>query len=608
MRWVLRIGGGAILVVLAALIGAAFWFWFTPVGLTNYINKAVVRYALTSPQDATAIGLVDGTPLDFHSGRLNRYTREAEQDRVAVLEELERGLARYGPEGLDPDDRLSWDLAAYVFADYRRAFETGGYGYWVDHFNSPPVALPRFLTDTHTIRNEKTAITYLARLGEVDRVLAEVSDRFREDAAEGRIPPRFVFDRTMSVIRNFIEGGADANVLVTTLPERLDAAGIRGERAEEITREARRVVADEVIPAYEGLIALLEEYRPEASPAAGIWDVPGGERIYAAALKSSTTTDLSADAIHDIGLREVARIEGALDPLLAGEGLIEGTVGERIRQLANDPANQFVDSAAGRAAFLRQLQDMNDALIAEAPQFFAFIPPQPVIVTAVPSYEQDTKPLAFYLSPALDGSRPGRAYFNLRDPSEAPVFAMKTVLYHEASPGHHFQIAYAQKLEDVPILRRVWNTAAYAEGWALYAEWIAKNDFDVYQDDPLGEIGQLRAEMWRAVRLVVDTGIHHKRWTREQAIAYMQNKVGMTRDAARTEVDRYVVSPGQATAYKIGELTIRRLRSRAEAELGPNFDIAGFHSAILGHGALPLELVERQVETWIKTEKRESPA
>ena len=587
-------------VVVALLGGASMWFWFTPVGLNNYVNKITIELALASPQALTQIGLIDDTLLDFHSGKLDDQTAAFERRTLERLRKARAGLDRYGPEGLEGQELLTWKITAWFLDDLIRQ---GGFehsGYRVNQISGVTVDVPQFLTDGHVIKSERSAKRYLSRLNEFGRVLREVRARVEDDRAHGVAPPDFVIDQALLGMRAFIAGGAAKNALVTTLPaklakiEGLDAAG-----QARMVVEATEIVRREVIPGYQAMIALFEDLRKTASHDAGIWRVPQGEAIYGAALQSNTTTSLTAQEIHDLGLAEVGRIAVEMTAILDAEGIPGDTLAKRI-QLLNTRADQvFANDDAGRAAMLGYLKQIDARVMAAAPRFFNTIPPQPLEIVRVPVYSQDSAPGGYYNPPALDGSRPGRFYINQKNTADNPKFTLPTLMVHEGSPGHHFQLSAAQLIEGVPLLRKVLPFNAYAEGWALYAERLARTDMGIYDNDPLGDLGRLQAEMFRAVRLVVDTGMHAKRWPREQAIAYMIDNTGMTEAEVTREIERYAVWPGQATGYKVGQLAILRMRERAERELGPRFDIKGFHDVLLMNGGMPLEILKGVVDQWV---------
>ncbi len=599
MKWLKRVVMGLVATLIVASAGASMWFWFTPVGVNNYINKVTFQLAIDSPELLTYLGAIDNTPLDFHSGKLADYTREEEERSIAKLRDARAGLNAYGPEGLAGQELLTWKIAAWFFDDLLRQAELRYSGYRVNQISGVTVNMPQFLTDTHVIKNEKSVRRYLSRLREFGRVLRETHARVIDDRANGVIPPDFVIEKALVGMNKFIEGGADNSPLVTTLGPKLDELqDVDENAAAAFINEATQLVSSEVIPGYEAIIGLFESMLPEATHDAGIWRLPNGEAIYAANLRSNTTTQYSPEEIHATGLAEVDRIEGEMLDILDSQGVMGDSFAERIRVLMDDPAHQFPNTDEGRAEMIAYLEAFDQKVMAIAADYFVTIPPQPLEIVRVPEYSQDSSPGGYYNGPALDGSRPGRFYINQKDTADNPRWTLPTLMIHEGSPGHHFQISTSQLIEGVPLLRRLSPFNAFSEGWALYSERIAKTDMGLYDDDPLGDLGRLQAEMFRAVRLVVDTGMHAKRWSREQAIEYMTAKTGMTNEEVTREIERYVVWPGQATAYKTGQLALLEMREDTEDALGERFSLRDFHEAVLMNGAMPLDILKETMADW----------
>ena len=604
MGWIKKTALGSLGLIGLGALGGYIWFWGAPVGVNNYINKASLQMASDSPELLSQIGMIDNTPLDFHSNKLGSYTKEQEELSLKKLRDARAGMDKYGPDGLEGQELLSWKITAWFFDDIieNDAFDYGGYP--MSQLSGPMVNMPQFLTDTHVIKNKKSAQRYVARVKEFDRVIREMEFRVQDYADNGVIAPDFVLEKSITGMRSFIESGASENPLVTTLPGRLDKVeGLSDEFKSEIIAETQALVESSIIPGYERMIALHKELLKSATHDAGIWRIPNGEKIYQAALRSNTTTNMTADEIHNIGLEEVARIETEMDAILQGEGLTEGPLSERVAAMMTRADQIYEDSDTGRAAMISYLERLNEDIMAKAGDYFVTLPPQPLEIKRIPEFTQDGAPGGYYNGPALDGSRPGQFYINLKDPVDNPKWTLPTLLYHEAAPGHHFQISRAQLIEDVPILRKMSPFTAYTEGWALYAEYLAANDMGMYDDNPLGDLGRLQAEMFRAVRLVVDTGIHHKRWSREQAIEYMAEKTGNSAGDVEREIERYAVWPGQATAYKTGQLAILRLRKHAEDELGEKFVLRDFNEAVLANGAMPLGILDEYIKAWVAEQK-----
>jgi len=599
MKWLKRVVIGLVATLIVASAGASMWFWFTPVGVNNYINKVTFQLAIDSPELLTYLGAIDNTPLDFHSGKLADYTREEEERSIAKLRDARAGLDAYGPEGLTGQELLTWKIAAWFFDDLLRQAELRYSGYRVNQISGVTVNMPQFLTDTHVIKNEKSVRRYLSRLREFGRVLRETHARVIDDRANGVIPPDFVIEKALVGMNKFIAGGADNSPLVTTLGPKLDELeDVDEAAAAAFINDATQLVSSEVIPGYKAIIILFESMLPEATHDAGIWRLPNGEAIYAANLRSNTTTQYSPEEIHATGLAEVDRIEGEMLDILDSQGVMGDSFAQRIRVLMDDPAHQFPNTDEGRAEMIAYLEAFDQKVMAIAADYFVTIPPQPLEIVRVPEYSQDSSPGGYYSGPALDGSRPGRFYINQKDTADNPRWTLPTLMIHEGSPGHHFQISTSQLIEGVPLLRRLSPFNAFSEGWALYSERIAKTDMGLYEDDPLGDLGRLQAEMFRAVRLVVDTGMHAKRWSREQAIEYMTAKTGMTNEEVTREIERYVVWPGQATAYKTGQLALLEMRKDTEDALGERFSLKDFHEAVLMNGAMPLDILKETMADW----------
>ena len=591
-----------ILLVITVGIGGYFWFWATPVGVNNYVNKVSLQLLLRSPELLTSLGVIDNTPLDFHSGKLGRYDKRSELEELEFLRKSRRGLDDYGPEGLEGQELLSWKIVAWFFDDIIRQSEVEYSGYRVNQISGVMVNTPQFLTDSHVIQDEKSFRRYLERLNEFSRVIGETKARVLDDRDNGVVPPDFIIEKALTGMHAFISEGAEANPLVTTLPEKIEKIDtISDEMRTDLYRQVTVAVETKIIPMYEDMISIFESLLDDTNNDAGIWRLPEGDQIYRNALQSNNSTTLSADEIHNIGLSEVDRIEIEMQKILESEGYTEGSLVSRIRQLMELPEHNFPNTDEGRLEQIDYLHQVNDQIMENISDFFITIPPQPLEILRVPTYAENSAPGGYYRPPALDGSAPGRFYINQKDTRDNPRWTLPTLMYHEGSPGHHFQLSAAQLVENVPFLRKVSPFSSYAEGWALYSERIAAEDMGMYEDYPLGNLGRLQAEMFRAVRLVVDTGMHSKRWSRERAIDYMLNKTGMTEAEVTREIERYVVWPGQATAYKVGQIYMLRLRAMAEEELGDQFDIREFHEMILMNGAMPLEILEESVTSWISS-------
>jgi len=574
-----------------------------PGSVNNYINKKSLSLVTQSPEALTFAGL-DGTPFDKHSHKLGDYTGATEDELKEKIVEAQEELGTFNYDKLGRQDQISLDITTWLIDVYLAGEKYKYSGYPISQLSGPHVNLPSFLTDMHKIGSQKSVDNYLARLVDFGRVLDETHDVVKEYADNKVIAPDFIINKTVEVLETFIKEGAAENPLVTTLSERLEEVdGMSDDAKKEALANAEIIVRDTVIPGYEKLIAQQKALLPLTNSDAGIWRIPDGDVIYALALRNNTTTDQTADEVHNIGLSEVARIETAMDVILKSQGYEDGSVSERVQILMTAPEQLFPNTDQGREDMIAYLVELNDNIMSKAGDLFVTLPTQKLEIKRVPEFSEGSAPGGYYQPPTpsipfVEG-RPGRFYINQKDTADNPKWTLPTLLYHEAAPGHHFQISRAMLIEGVPFLRKMSPFTAYTEGWALYAERIAAEDFGLYADNPLGDLGRLQAEQFRAVRLVVDTGIHHKRWTRERAIEYMVSKTGMTEAEVTREIERYIVWPGQATAYKTGQLAIIRMRSKAEAALGEAFNLREFNEMILEDGAMPLGILDEKVERWI---------
>ncbi len=595
----------------AGIVGVAAvavgWGLWGPLPIHPTIERQTISQILKSPETLTQLGFIDGTIFDFHSGKLDEIRpedlAEGKEFLTKAVAEIEGYKGLTGQQALSQQVMLEFYKAQLGMMDFPWVTAAGNL-YPIDQIFSDPVRFPQFMTDAHAVKDRKSAERYVSRLHELRRKYKELAQAVRDQAKAGVVPPDFVIDKSLVVLDNFTSTSVADNPLVSTFKTRLDKAeGLSADDKAKLLAAATEAVEKDVYPAYQDLAKLLrEEIRPKATADAGVWRLPDGARYYKAALRANTSVDMDPETIHEIGLSEVARITAEMDTLLKSLGKTDGTVGERVAALGQDPAQKYAPGKESYAEELADLKKMTDTVMQKAPQWFNKLPKQPLDIQAVPDYAEATSPGGYYTPPSLDGSRPGIFYINLGEKSRSPKFSLPTLVYHEAVPGHHFQLALAQTIEDVPTFRKVFPFTSYAEGWALYAERLAV-EMGMYENDPYGNVGRLRDELFRAVRLVVDTGIHAKRWTRDQAITYMRDVTGMSEGGVTIEIDRYIVTPGQACAYKLGQLKILDLRDKAKVALGDKFDIKAFHDVILGSGGLPLTVLESQVDGWIKSVK-----
>ena len=490
-------------------------------------------------------------------------------------------------------------LAPAAVVDYGTTVDGFGFyflPYTINQNSGPTVDIPNFLTSKQPVNNGEEAEAYLVRLGAVEEALDGALESTRIAVSTGAIPPDFVVDKALAVVESFVAAPPQENALYTSFLERLDSADI--EDAGIYAERALDIVSSEVIPAYERIGDYLAEIRPSAPHDAGIWRLPRGEELYAAMVRHMTDTKRSPEEVHQIGLDEVERITSEMDAILSGEGYTEGSVGERMQRLNVEERFVYPNTAEGRAALIDDARTQIEGISEVLPQWFATPVNYPVEVRAVPEYSQDSAPTGYYNPPAKDGSRPGVYWLNLRDTAVHPRFALLTLTYHESIPGHHLHFATAIDQDVPPLVTAIWSNAA-GEGWALYSEQLAY-EMGMYDDDPYGNLGRLQAELHRAVRLVVDTGMHARKWSREQAIEYMIEAEGVEEGTAISEVERYAVWPGQALGYKLGMLKILELREEARQALGDDFDIRAFNDTVLHVASAPLPYIEATVRDWIR--------
>lgn len=544
-----------------------------------------------NPERATSLGLDRGARAGLSSRLGEAGPAAIRKDRRKATDRWSQ-LQGFDQASLSAEGRLNYAIAAFgaETAAQTARFDYGaGPGrpspYVVTQLSGAYFSVPDFLDNQHRIEDAAGADAFLSRLDAFSGVIEGETAKIRDDAGLGVIPPDFIIDRMLPQIRALRDTPAADMAMLKSLARKTAGLNLTGYDA-----RAAAIVDRKVKPALAAQIAALEALRAHATHDAGVWRLPDGEAFYAAGLKANTTTTLSAREVHALGREQVAEISAEIDAILKAQGYTQGTVGDRIQALNKDPAQLFANTDAGKAELLAWLNQLVADLEPKLPQVFGRLPKSHVEIRRVPVSIQSGAPGGYYQGPPLDGSRPGAYYINLRDSGNWPRFALPTLTYHEASPGHHLQVALQRESGDLPQWRRAGGFSAYNEGWALYAEAVAANDLDVYAADPLGRVGFLMSYLFRAVRLVVDTGLHSERWSREQAVEYMAASGAKPLDASNSEINRYCVWPGQACAYKVGHTVIARLRNQAEAR--PNFDLRAFHDAVLENGSLPLAVLE----------------
>ncbi|MGY6587740.1 MAG: DUF885 domain-containing protein [Wenzhouxiangella sp.] len=556
---------------------------------------AVDRRALSVQAMASA---TRGTPAEFDFlGLLDVPSVEATEQSLELARRHQAELAAIDRSGLPFELDLSADILAWQLDQQIAGADFLWHDFPVNQLMAVHNMLPGFMTDQHPLRDERDLHFYRQRLEQFPAVFEGTLAVFDHRRERGILPPRFAVEKTIRDSRAFIDGPAEENPLVVEIIARLKRQGQTDEDFLAVwqARLAETVNAS-VFTAYQAFIDGLEERLDGIDSNDGVWRLPEGEAYYRWLLRGHTTTGLGPEDIHELGLSEVERIEGEMDRILCGIERCEGTVGERMMALNAEPDQLFEDSDAGREAILAAYRDIVAEIADELDGWFHDGPTAPLEVQRVPLYREESAFLAYYSRSPGEG-QPGRFFVNLRSVEDHPRFGLRTLAYHEAIPGHHLQISRMQSMPNVPDFRRQVSLHAHAEGWALYAEQLAWEMG--FHDDPLDDLGRLQAELFRAVRLVVDTGMHHHRWSRERAIDYMHATTGMPLGDVVVEIERYLVIPGQATSFKVGMMRMLAMRERAAEALGDDFDIRDFHRVILDSGAMPLDLLDRVVDAWI---------
>ena len=566
-------------------------------------DEAVAR----DPMRQTYLGIKD---------RYGEWTDASEAFELAELEHQRADLAdmkaKFDYEKLDAQAKLSWRLAEYQLERADAAWPYRDYGYTFNQMFGVQSGIPAFLINQHKVTSLSDAEAYISRLNGVPDYLGQNVANAKAAAAKGIQPPSFVYDYVLSDSKGVITGypfsgtgdGSDDSPLMADFREKVAALAsgsmITEEQAGDLLARAAQALKVSVGPAYEAAITELVQEQLNATADDGVWKLPDGEAYYNMRLAQVTTTELTADEIHQIGLDEMARIQEEMKAIMKQVGF-EGSLQDFFAFMRTDPQFYKPNTPEGKAEYLAEAEAAIAKMKGDLPKLFNTFPKADLEVKAVEAFREKSAGKAFYSRPAPDGSRPGIYYANLYDMADMPTYQLEALAFHEGIPGHHMQIAIAQELEGIPSFRKYDGYTAYSEGWGLYSELTPKEMG--YYTDPYADFGRLAMEIWRAARLVVDTGIHSKKWTREQAVQYLMDNTPNPQGDCEKAIDRYIVMPGQATAYKIGMLKIVELRERAKAQLGDAFDIREFHDVVLKDGPVPLAVLEETVDTWLASKK-----
>lgn len=594
--------------LLVALLAISFLvvnaIWFKPISIRVFYERVFLQFALESPELLTSLHLLEGLGIRGHNAKLDDRSQDAADRQLADLKANVDMLHSYDTSSMTADEKLSYDMLDWFLTEQLKGADRFRYhSYPVNQLFGVQGELPKFMVNNHQLHDEQDAEMYVQRLNEFKRVLGEVVTDMNIRAQKGVVPPRFVLEKVKEQVDGLVKGPVEQQLLYKHFVDSIaKIESIAAEKKTQLAASAKQAMEQSVNPGYQQLSGYLADNISRATTDDGVWKLPEGDAYYAYMLRQHTTTDLTPAQIHELGLSEVARIQAQMKDILHAQGVQGDDVASMMKQLGDDNRFLYPDTKEAREQILKDYDTILKDITARLDPAFRLRPKAPMEVRRVPEFAEKTSPGAYYEAPAMDGSRPGVFYANLYDIKATPKFSMKTLAVHEGIPGHHFQIAIQQELQGVPTFRKLLPFTVYAEGWALYTERLMA-ELGLYKDDPYSDLGRLQDELFRAIRLVVDTGLHYKRWTREEAIAYMSNNSGIAASDVQAEIERYIVMPGQACAYKIGMLKLLELREKAKSELGDKFNLQDYHDVVLKNGSMPIAILERVVNRYIAERK-----
>ena len=568
--------------------------------LDKFLDESVLEPILDSPQTLTSLGLHQLDFLTNHNENLDDYSVEkSELDHEKFLVYYEK-LNNFDETQLPNSAKLNLEVAKFAANIEKRGFENFRYymGPFIQFYGTH-LSFVNFMTDTHKLVSEKDAEDYIKRISKIPDAIEQLMVFEKRRAEAGIYSPKFVYEKTLLQLTSLVETPTDQHPLFITFRDASESMDLENDKRENMLLSLKDNI-EKFKSSYAKLKILVEENSNNAREFDGVWSLPNGDDYYKHRLQIFTTTDLTADEIHNLGLQMVEEIQSEIKRILSDEGYdVNRPLADLFVELNNDPRFLFEDSDKGREAILEEYRRINDETYAMLPDYFNELPKAKVVVKRVPIFSEKSAAGGYYQGSSLDGSRPAAWYANLYDINATQTFKMPALSFHEAVPGHHLQIALNQENQNQTLWNKFgYRTSAFSEGWALYAERLAVEAGLI--KDPYEMIGSLQSELFRAARLVVDTGLHSKKWTREEAIIYMMDNAGEVRSESESEIERYIVWPGQATSYMIGRIKIMELRERAKTELGNRFDIKDFHSVVLMNGILPLTVLEALVDQYIK--------
>ena len=573
-----------------------------PFSVDHFLSKELILDLIESPEELTYLGILDRFDwITKHNSKLSIPQDDDIDNDIKQIEKVIKTLYKYEDSRLSDIQKSTKKIAIFDYENQLKELKDFPYlDYPLNQIGGIHLNTIEFMNSVHPIRSDSEAIAFIKRTDLVKDVYQGVLNHLKKQADNGIYPPEFVYGHVINQLDEFINVVNTEHPLYKQFMLKIKKLELSNDQVDYLEKEITRSINESVTPGFKLLRNFMANTNKNANPNHGIWSQPGGDEYYKLKIRTFTTTDYSPEEIHQMGLNEVKRISSRMREILTSLGYAESkSVGELMNELNENPDFLYADTPDRKEIVVNDYTDMVNEAIRVMADYFHTMPKSEVIVKAVPEYSEQNAAGGYYQSPALDGSRPGVFYANLYDIKQTPTYSMRTLAYHEATPGHHHQIAHSLENEELTLYRRFgYYTSAFAEGWALYSEILA---LEVgLAENPYDELGILQSELFRANRLVVDTGMHYKRWTREEAMDYMKSVTGMSDTEVRVEIERYIVWPGQALSYKVGMIKILELRKRAMKELGEKFNIKDFHSAVLDHGNPPLFIVEEMVEKMIE--------
>ncbi len=588
-----------IIVFIVVVVFLIKLIWFKPSSIELFFNRVMITNLLKDPQLVTSLKI----PMLYHFKKddLNDISvKQQHKLNSKTLRDLKTSR-KYKSHHLSNKHILSKRIIEWYLQDRADGIPYCFHNYPVNQFNGIQNDLPSYLDTYHQVNSKSDAHAYIVRLSKIPDVIEQAIEGMKLRKEMNISPPKFVLEKVLREMNDFVKLDAEENILFTSFQKKLMLTDLQNKN--KYLEKAKAEIETSVYPAYLELIAYTEELLISATKDDGVWKFPDGDDYYEYALKHQTTLDVTPEEIFTTGLNEVIRIQEEMRLILESLGYNDTSISviECMLLLAAKQEFLYTLTKQGREQCLDDYKKLLDEINDKVDEVFEFTPGIGLVVKRIPVFKEATSSLAYYDYPPLDGSSPGIFYVRLDILDKCPTFDMPTLAYHEGIPGHHFQLTYHMEMKGIPLYRKLYSNTAYVEGWAMYSEQLAW-ELGMYDGDPYGNLGRLSSELFRAVRLVVDCGIHHKRWTREEAIKYMQKNTALTEEDIVAEVERYIVDPGQACSYKVGMMKILELREKAKTKMGKEFDIMEFHKVVLDNGMVPLKILEQLVDQYINEE------